>query len=62
MSDSDGSFSKVEHWCKVACPKCKQQNVIYRIWESHCGGYEDYKYECKTEGCGHTWWVDGIDS
>lgn len=31
----------------------------YRVWESSCGGWEDYQYRCEA---GHTWWVDGIDS
>lgn len=58
MQQSDGSFSK---WKKanIKCPRCGKQKVKYIIWESSCGGYEDYKFKCK---CGYTWWVDGIDS
>lgn len=42
------------------CPQCKGGDVTYRVWESSCGGYEDFKYTCA--GCKHTWWVEGIDS
>jgi hypothetical protein len=33
--------------------------VRYRVWESHCGSYEDYQYRCDN---GHTWWLDGRDA
>jgi transposase-like protein len=41
------------------CPQCGGK-VKYRIWESSCGGYEDYNFKCQS--CGHDWWVDGCDS
>lgn len=43
------------------CPKCKQAGkVSFQVWSSSCGGYEDEKLTCG--GCGHVWWIDGIDS
>lgn len=42
------------------CRKCKKESAICYVWESSCGGYEDYKYVCQE--CKHVWWVDGIDS
>lgn len=51
-----GEANRSDH----ACPKCRAMAVTYRVWESSCGGYEDYKYTCGS--CGHGWWVDGIDS
>lgn len=59
MSESDGTFRN-EKPCDTPCRKCKEKRVTYRIWESSCGGYEDYKFTCGA--CNHTWWVDGIDS
>lgn len=60
MKDSDGEFSKYKPAPGVECRKCKKVAVEYSTWESNCGGYEDYHY--KRLACGHTWWVDGIDS
>jgi DNA-directed RNA polymerase subunit M/transcription elongation factor TFIIS len=45
---------------KHTCLKCKKKEVVCQKWESSDGAYEDYKYNCTA--CGHTWWVDGIDS
>lgn len=44
------------------CLKCgaAETNLKYRVWESDCGGHEDYHYSC--EACGKSWWIDGIDS
>jgi hypothetical protein len=49
-------------WIKsrVKCHKCGADNVYYMEWESNCGGYEDYKYHCRS--CKKTWWVEGADS
>lgn len=65
MSESEGNFR--EEWKSVQlenpdwyCSKCKSADVWYKVWESSCGGYEDYKYWCK--GCGHQWWVESADS
>jgi predicted SprT family Zn-dependent metalloprotease len=59
MSEFDGDFSPPSEE-KYTCYKCKQKAVTCQKWESSCGGYEDYKYECKA--CGHSWWVEGPDS
>lgn len=60
MKDSDGVFGEFDHAYEEPCLKCGSDQVRYRIWESSCGGYEDYHHKCFA--CGHTWWVDGIDS
>ena len=59
MADSDGKFAKMKP-CEGKCRKCGKAELSYREWESNCGGYEDYQYTCRA--CGHSWWVDGIDS
>ncbi len=58
MSDSQGTF---EGWKKSETP-CRICSgvVLYRLWESSCGGYEDYNFKCK--GCGKDWWVEGADA
>jgi len=59
MAESEGTAGppvKAER----PCPKCGSDNVTVQTWESSCGGYEDEKFTCGA--CGHTWWVDGIDS
>ncbi len=61
MKDSEGTF-KAGSERRYTCPKCKQNTVTCRVWESSCGGYEDYKYNCENPECKHSWWVDGIDS
>lgn len=59
MADSDGDFSK-EVACDRQCLHCKSREMVYEVWESSCGGYEDYKYTCKK--CGHGFWIDGPDA
>lgn len=59
---TDGKFSE---WKKAEsdapCRHCgKKGDVRYVVWESSCGGYEDYKYGCMS--CGKTWWVEGPDA
>jgi hypothetical protein len=44
---------------KTLCRKCDSTNVVYRIWESSDGAYEDINYHCLD--CGYGWWVDGSD-
>lgn len=58
MADSDGVFGT---WKPAVngCHKCRGA-VLYRLWSSHCGGYEDHQFECTA--CGYSWWVDGSDS
>jgi hypothetical protein len=59
MEESEGAFTRVESR-KWTCRHCLCKNVTCKVWESSCGGYEDYKYTCPD--CGYVWWVDGIDS
>lgn len=42
------------------CPHCGSDAVEYYVWESSCGGYEDYRYRCP--GCDKTWWCEGADA
>jgi len=58
-AESEGTF-RGEKKCDSKCRACGKSEVTYYVWESSCGGYEDYKFTCHA--CGHTWWVDGIDS
>jgi DNA-directed RNA polymerase subunit M/transcription elongation factor TFIIS len=59
MKESEGTFEKGVFPSEKACPSCGEKKCTYQVWESSCGGYEDYKYSCR---CGYEWWVDGIDS
>lgn len=60
MSESDGKFDNEKSYIGI-CPSCeKEAKIIYKVWESSCGGYEDTKYRCSK--CNYSWWVDGIDS
>lgn len=61
MEDSEGTFNKPNS-CFYKCRKCGENTATCRSWESSCGGYEDYKYECQNKDCKFVWWVDGIDS
>lgn len=60
MADSQGEFKDYKPAEGALCRSCKAPDVMYREWESSCGGYEDYNYKCRA--CGRSWWVDGIDS
>jgi ssDNA-binding Zn-finger/Zn-ribbon topoisomerase 1 len=59
FKDSEGDFTE---WEKIdhLCPKCGHQDLHKRTWKSHCGGYEDYQFECRS--CHNSYWIDGIDS
>ena len=59
LPDSAGDFGEYQRY-EGKCRKCNSEYVRYRMWESRCGGYEDYQFRCFD--CGHSWWVDGIDS
>ena len=60
MPESAGTFDQAQPSDRP-CRKCgKAGGVTYRVWESHCGAYVDEKFTCSS--CGHTWWVEGIDS
>lgn len=60
MADSQGEFGDFEFQPDVPCRKCGEHVVNMREWESSCGGWEDHHYKCNA--CGHSWWVEGIDS
>lgn len=60
MADSQGEFADFKVQPDVPCRKCSSHTVSMREWESSCGGWEDYQYRCSA--CGHSWWVEGIDS
>jgi len=59
IPDSQGEFSS-PRLIDTPCHKCTNTSIQVQTWESSCGGYEDYRFECPA--CGHVWWVDGIDS
>lgn len=59
FADHEGTFDK-EHETGRVCPVCGVASVTVRIWESSDGAYEDEQFRCGA--CGHSWWVDGIDS
>lgn len=66
MADSEGEFQQWKdagrscgHLIPASGLPCGHP-VEFRVWESSCGGWEDYQYRCR--GGGHTWWVEGIDS
>lgn len=59
MPDHAGDFSEPRD-TETHCRKCDGQPVSVLTWDSHCGGYTDYKYMCAA--CGHVWWIEGIDS
>ena len=43
------------------CDHCKEEKLFdVQLWESSCGGFEDYKYTCPS--CKHGFWIDGPDS
>lgn len=64
MADSEGRFSDWKPTIleneSFKCRKCNSQDVWYRLWESSCGGYDDYQYHCK--GCDRKWWVESADA
>ena len=55
-----GYFTSDKKKSKMICHKCGSEDVWYQEWESSCGGYEDYQYECCS--CGKIWWVEGPDA
>lgn len=55
-----GEFTSAEQKSGMKCRACGADDVWFTKWESDCGGYEDYQYEC--HGCGKVWWVEGPDS
>jgi ssDNA-binding Zn-finger/Zn-ribbon topoisomerase 1 len=57
MAESEGTFTKTEKTYRP-CRECGAE-MTCRVWESSCGGYEDYEYTCTN---GHVEWVDGPDA
>lgn len=53
-----GNF--VEEWKESSTLHACAGKVTYRLWESSCGGYDDYQFRC--DKCKKTWWVEGSDS
>jgi transposase-like protein len=60
IPESAGTFEKDSHPADSPCRKCSSTKVRYKVWESSCGSYEDYKFTCPD--CNYEWWIDGIDS
>jgi DNA-directed RNA polymerase subunit M/transcription elongation factor TFIIS len=42
------------------CPKCRSSEIVYRVWESDDGAFEDTRFRCLD--CAYDWWVDGSDA
>lgn len=61
MKESDGVFGPIKKELHN-CVKCGEKTAECKPWQSSCGGYEDEKYTCLNPNCGHSWWVEGIDS
>ncbi len=59
FSDDEGKFTSWQV-ASQPCRHCRHEPVMYRVWESSDGGYEDYQYQCSL--CKRIWWIDGIDS
>jgi hypothetical protein len=59
--EPEGDFGKWQP-SQTECSMCKKSEVLVREWESSDGGHEDYQYKCQNPSCGHSWWVDGVDS
>ena len=56
-----GDFSGKKLTSLRYCTHCEDEKLFdVRVWESSCGGFEDYKYTCPT--CKHGFWIDGPDS
>ena len=60
MSEGDGVFQKPQT-IVTYCSKCKkEQQIVFKVWDSNCGSYEDEKFTCSV--CGYSWWVEGPDA
>lgn len=59
MKETDGDFGDWKACNNTVCKVCNSDNIVYRSWSSHCGGYEDDKFKCLN--CLHMWWIDGPD-
>lgn len=56
------TFDPPSGWKRVLtrCHECGSDEVSVRTHDSSCGSWEDDEFRCGR--CGHSWWVDGIDS
>jgi transposase-like protein len=60
VAENEGTFQEPKT-IESYCPRCeKRQKIMFKVWESSCGAYEDEKFTCSV--CGYSWWVDGPDS
>lgn len=59
MSEFEGVFNE-QQTVQRKCRKCSSNTAILEVWESSCGGYENYKYTCQE--CKSITWIDVIDS
>jgi hypothetical protein len=60
MPDSAGTFAP-DKTVATPCRHCgKVGEVVEKAWDSSCGGWTDYRYDCRA--CGKGWWEEGIDS
>ena len=57
MPTSDWKPTKLEN-PEFRCWKCKSNEIIYSLYESSDGAYEDLHYKCE---CGNDWWVESSD-
>lgn len=55
-----GSYTSAWKKEEYVCYKCKTDNLYFKEWDSSCGGYTDYQYECRN--CGHKWWAESPDA
>lgn len=59
MAESEGVLSP----SKLSQRTCTCGSAMtVQVWESSCGGYEDFKYTCSELTCGKVVWIDGPDS
>lgn len=61
IAQAQGIFTSDKEKSEVKCPKCGLNDIWYRTWESSCGRYEDYRFDCGS--CGIIWWSwEGSDA
>ena len=62
MTDPKGEY--VDDWKPTSTPsfrcRCGSNDIIFREWESSCGGFEDIHYKCRS--CRREWWVESADA
>lgn len=59
-----GKYTSNWEKCNITNPRfrcrCGSKNIMFRLWESSCGGYDDVNYKCLD--CERVWWVESSDS